>query len=171
MNLDENGMDQRLDAVAEDLGRALEDEKVRADKYLCSWQRSEADFENYRKRMEQERSDTVKYANTSLILTILPVLDDLERAVKALPERFEGDPWAEGVKLIQRKMKSILEAQGVTEVDAEGQDFDPCVHEAVARTEGQEGKVIEEVQKGYTFNGRLIRPSFVVVGQGEKQDR
>ncbi len=174
MSEDKNRLNEDVETVAEEEGelqKALEDEKTRSDKYLACWRRAEADFENYRKRMEQDKSETVKFANTSLILGLLPVLDDLERAVKALPENLEAHPWVEGIKLIQRKMKSILETYGVTEVEAEGQNFDPCFHEAVARTEGEEGKVVEEVQKGYTLNGRVIRPAFVVVGQGEKAEK
>jgi len=174
MSEDKNRLNEDVETVAEeksDHEKALQDEKALSDKYLACWQRAEADFENYRKRTEQDKCETVKFANTSLILGLLPVLDDLERAVKAIPENLEGHPWVEGIKLIQRKMKSILETYGVTEVEAEGQKFDPYVHEAVARTEGEEGKVVEEVQKGYTLNGRVIRPACVVVGQGEKSEK
>jgi molecular chaperone GrpE len=174
MYVDENAPEQEVETIAEeaeDRVRALQDEKARADKYLSNWQRTEADFDNYRKRMEQEKGETVKFANTSLILSVLPVLDDLERAVKALPENLEGDPWAEGVRLIQRKMKSTLEGYGVTEIEAESRDFNPYVHEAVARADGEEGKVLEVVQKGYKFHDRVIRPAFVVVGQGEKVEK
>ena len=174
MDVDDNRANEDIETIAEeagDLDKSRQEEKARAEKYLACWQRAEADFDNYRKRTEQDKGETVKFANTSLILSLLPVLDDLERAVRALPESLEGHPWVEGVKLIQRKMKSILEGYGVAEVEAEGRAFDPYIHEAVARTEGEEGKVVEEVQKGYTLNGRVIRPACVVVGQGEPAEK
>ena len=175
MDVNENASEEKNKTIVEekeDLLKALEDEKARADKYLSNWQRTEADFDNYRKRMEYEKGETVKFANSSLILSVLPVLDDLDRAVNAEPEDKEGDPWFEGVKLIQRKMKAILEGYGVSEVEAEkGQDFDPYVHEAVARTAGEDGRILEVTQKGYTSHGRVIRPALVVVGQGETGEK
>lgn len=171
MDVNENAPEQNRETFvgeAADLAKAVEEEKARAEKYLSNWQRTEADFDNYRKRVEYEKNETVRFANSSLILSILPVLDDLERAIRAMPKNVEADSWFEGIKLIQRKMKSTLEGQGICEIEAEeGGEFDPYVHEAVARAVGEDGKIMEVVQKGYTFHGRVIRPAFVVVGHGE----
>jgi molecular chaperone GrpE len=153
-----------------DVGASLEEEKAKAAKYLGNWQRTEADFENYRKRVEQEKSETVKFANSALILNILPVLDDLERAFKSLPEKLAHLSWTEGIRLIHRKLEATLEAQGVCAINAIGEAFDPAVHEAVAQGAGEEGKVIDEAQKGYTLHGRVIRPAYVVVGKGHEED-
>jgi molecular chaperone GrpE len=163
-------MAQSAPEVAGDLGAALEEEKARAEKYLGNWQRTEADFDNYRKRVEQEKSETVKYANGALILNLLPVLDDLERAFKSLPDKLAQLSWTEGIRLIQRKLQATLEAQGVCAVNALGETFDPAVHEAVAQGAGEEGKVVDEAQKGYTLHGRVIRPAYVVVGNGSEEN-
>lgn len=142
-----------------------------AQRYLENWRRAEADFENYKKRVEQERSESARFAAMPLIINLLPVLDDLERAFKVIPEKLAHLSWTEGIRLIQRKLQATLEAQGVAEVKALGQSFDPSVHEAVGQAAGEEGVVLEEAQKGYTLHGRLIRPSFVIVGNGQSSEK
>lgn len=142
-----------------------------AQRYLDNWRRAEADFDNYRKRVEQERAEASKFASMPLILNILPILDDLDRAFKSVPEKLAHLTWTEGIRLIQRKLQATLEAQGVTEIKALGEDFDPSVHEAVGQTPGEDGKVIEEAQKGYKLHGRVIRPAFVIVGNGQTSNR
>jgi len=150
------------------LKRALVDEKEEAKKYLANWQRAEADFSNYKKRAEQEKSELVNSASTGLILSVLPVLDDLERALASLPPKLAGLTWVDGVRLIHRKLRAILEAQGLSEIEAAGQPFDPSLHEAVGHQEGEEGMVIEEVQKGYKLKDKVLRPTLVVVGKGNE---
>ena len=140
-------------------------------RYLENWRRAEADFENYKRRIEQERAESAKFAGMSLILNILPVVDDLERAFKSIPEKLAHLTWTEGIRLIHRKLQATLEAQGVTEIKALGETFDPSVHEAVGQTAGEEGKVIEEAQRGYKLHGRVIRPAFVIVGNGRTLEK
>jgi molecular chaperone GrpE len=142
-----------------------------AQRYLDNWRRAEADFENYKKRVEQDRAETARFASTTLVLNILPVLDDLERAFKSIPEKLAHLTWTEGIRLIHRKLQATLEAQGVTEIKALGETFDPSLHEAVGQTPGEEGKVIEEAQRGYKLHGRVIRPAFVIVGNGKRPDK
>lgn len=142
-----------------------------AQRYLENWRRAQADLENYKKRVEQERSESARFAGMPLIINILPVLDDLDRALMAIPEKLAHLSWTEGIRLIRRKLQAILEAQGVSEVKALGRTFDPSVHEAVGQAAGEEGQVVDEAQKGYTLHGRLIRPSFVVVGNGQAHDK
>ncbi len=142
-----------------------------AQRYLDNWRRAEADFENYKKRVEQERADAARFAGMSLIINILPVLDDLDRALKAIPDKLAHLSWTEGIRLIQRKLQATLEAQGVSEIKSLGQTFDPGIHEAVGQTAGEEGKVVEEAQRGYTLHGRVIRPAFVIVGNGQTQEK
>ena len=153
-----------------DLEKALAEEKKKAEEYLANWQRAQADFINYKRRMEQEKQDLGKYANATLFCDILPVLDDLERALYAVPEEYANSDWVEGVRLVERKFKNILERQGVKPLCALGMAFDPNLHEAIRQEKGQEGTVISEVQKGYTLGDKLLRPARVVVGSGEEEE-
>jgi len=154
----------------EALNQALAEEKERAEKHLANWQRSQADFSNYKKRIEQEREEIVKFANSTLILNLLPIVDDLERAFVSLPEQLTKFSWIDGIRLSYNKLKAILEAQGLSEIRAKGEQFDPHLHEAVMRQEGEEGMVIEEIQKGYKLKDKVIRPSMVIVGEGTQKE-
>ena len=150
----------------ESLQRALDEERARAQDYLANWQRAQADLINYKKRVEQEKAETVKFGNAMLILNLLPVLDDLERALDNVSARLAGLTWVEGIRLIYHKLRSALEAAGLDEIEAQGQPFDPNLHEAVMHEEGEEGMVVEELQKGYRLHDRVIRPTMVKVGRG-----
>lgn len=156
--------------TADVLQSQIEEEKARAERCLANWQRAEADLANFKRRAEQERAELVKFANASLIGKILPVLDDFERAIETIPEDQQTVGWVEGIKLIDRKLRSILEQEGVVPIDALGKEFDPYVHEAMMREEG-EGDidvVVEEFQKGYKLHDRVIRPTMVKVGRRRK---
>jgi molecular chaperone GrpE len=161
------------DENIETLKGKLAEEEEKANKYLANWQRAEADFSNYKKRAEQEKNDTTTFANWALILNLLPVLDDMERAVASLPQKLANLTWVDGILLIHRKLRAILESQGLTEVEVMGKTFDPSLHEAVAHMDGKEGMVINEVQKGYRLKNKLLRPALVVVGKdkGEKSEQ
>jgi molecular chaperone GrpE len=147
----------------------LQQEKEEAQRFLANWQRAEADFVNYKRRVEQERGEAMRVANAALIINILPVLDDLERALVSLDIRLVGLTWFDGIRLIYRKLQLVLENAGVSQIEAEGQPFDPRFHEAVMYGEGEEGKVVAEVQRGYKLNDRVLRPAMVVVGKGKEQ--
>jgi molecular chaperone GrpE len=165
----EEGIEQAEDI--ETLQQALAEEKEKAEKYLANWQRSQADFDNYKKRSEQEIGEVIEFAISALISNLLPVLDDLERALASVPAELEESKWTEGIKLIYNKFKATLEGQGLAEIEAKGEPFDPRLHEAIMQQEGEEGMVIEETQKGYRFRGKVIRPSLVIVGRGEEKRR
>jgi molecular chaperone GrpE len=152
------------------LEQALASEKKKSEEYLASWQRAQADFINFKRRNEQERLEFNKFANASLLLSLLPVLDDLERALTAIPSEFADQKWVEGVRLVYRKFQTSLEGQGVKPILALGMAFNPNFHEAVREDKGLEGTVLQEFQKGYTLNGKLLRPAKVVVGNGEEDD-
>jgi len=154
----------------ESVKKGLEEEKATAEKYLANWQRAEADFVNYKRRNEQERAEAVNFANCGLVSELLPILDDFERALKNASGENAESPWVDGVRLIYRKLKGVLEAQGLCVVEAEGKDFDPSCHDAAMCMVGEEGKVIEEVQKGYRFRNRLLRPAKVIVGKAEQSE-
>ena len=150
----------------ESLKRALDEERAKAEGYLANWQRAQADFINLKRRNEQEREEVIKFANATLISNLLPVIDDLERALDNVSEKLAGLTWVDGVRLIYRKLQAVLEGHGLTEIKAVGEEFDPRLHEAVLFGEGEEGKVIEELQKGYKLYDRVIRPTIVKVGSG-----
>jgi molecular chaperone GrpE len=122
-----------------------------------------ADFENYKKRAARERSEYVALANERLIAELLPVLDDLERALTAA-EQHEEAQLEDGVRLVHRSLAALLERQGVTAIEADGK-FDPHVHEALLSqpSEAEEGSVLDVVQKGYKLGDRVVRPARVVV--------
>jgi len=155
---------------AESLEQALDEAKKKAEEYLTNWQRTQADFINYKRRTEQERQEFNNYANANLILGLLPVIDDLERALDAVPPRYAKHDWVEGVRLVERKFKTILEGQGVKPIKAMGETFDPIFHEALRQDRGEDGVVIEEFQKGYMLHDKLLRPARVVVGNGSTED-
>lgn len=156
---------------AQSLEQALAEEKQKAEEYLSSWQRAQADFINYKRRTEQERQDFNRFANANLILGLLPVLDDLERALSAMPPKLARQKWGEGIRLVERKFKTSLEGQGVRPIKALGEPFDPNFHEALRQDKGKEGIVIEEFQKGYMLGDRVLRPAKVVIGNGEEAEK
>jgi molecular chaperone GrpE len=148
------------------LEQQLAEAEEKAAGYLASWQRSAADFQNYKRRNEEERAELARIANVALILNILPLVDDFERALQSVDARIAGLTWMDGIRLIHRKFQNLLEMAGVSEIEADGQTFDPNLHEAVTSAEGEEGKVVAVVQKGYKLGDRVIRPAMVVVGKG-----
>lgn len=168
--------DEILDAACEQsedietLQKALAEEQEKAEKYLANWQRSQADLENFVKRAEQEKSETLDCANRMLVLDLLPILDDFERAFASLPLELDEQNWTEGIKLIYNKVKALLETQGLAEIKAKGECFDPYWHEAAGQLDGEEGMVVEEIRKGYKLRDKLLRPSMVMVGKGNSDE-
>ena len=145
----------------DELQRAIE----RANHLEASWRRSQADLANYRKQAEREREEQGALANAILIKDILSILDDMDRALASVAERLRAYTWVDGVWLIQRKLEAILKSHGLEEITALGQPLDPMMHQAVSEVDGDPGKVIAVVQKGYTVRSRLLRPTLVVVGR------
>lgn len=161
------GTDAQAANSIEVLRQELDESKAKAQEYLDGWQRGQADFTNYKKRLELDKVDAIKYANAELMLKILPILDDFERAAEHVPPQMVSDPWVEGVGGIVRKLGSILEALGLSCIKAQDEVFDPCVHEAVSSIPGSDGMVMRELEKGYKLNERVLRPAKVMVGNGE----
>lgn len=151
----------------EQLRSQAEQEREKAQSYYQNWQRSAADFQNYKRRVEEERSETARLANAALIINLLPLADDMERALKNVDTHIAGLTWVDGIRIIYRKLQMLLEMAGVEEIAADGQAFDPSLHEAVSEGSGEEGKVVAVVQKGYKLGDRVIRPAMVVVGHGK----
>ena len=129
--------------------------------------RMAADFANYRKRNEAERADFAKFAKADLIARLLDVLDGYDRALATIPEDVKSSSWVEGMWLIERKLRQILEAEGLEPVESLGKPFDPYQHEAIAHVESDEpeGTVIDEHQKAYRLHDRVIRPALVTVAK------
>jgi molecular chaperone GrpE len=161
--------DARAPDEPERLKALLDDEREKAQSYMQSWQRAAADYQNFKRRVEEERSEIARLASAALIINLLPLADDLDRALKNIDPHLAGLTWVDGIRLIHRKFQAVLEMTGVEEIPADGQQFDPSMHEAVSQAPGEEGRVIAVVQKGYRLGDRVIRPAMVVVGQG-KQD-
>ena len=129
--------------------------------------RMTADFANYRKRNEAERADFAKFAKADLIAKLLDVLDGYDRALATVPDEVKGQPWVEGMWLVERKLRTVLESEGLEPIDSLGKPFDPYLHEAVAHVESDEpeGTVTQEHQKAYRLHDRVIRPALVTVAK------
>jgi len=149
----------------EALKRQLEDAEIKLAESVDGWQRSQAEFQNYRKRIERDHEVMKSNMKGDLIKKILPLLDDLERAMQNRPA---DEPWANGIDLIMRKFQTMLESEGVKKIEAEGMEFDPYFHEAISNEPSEKvesGHVIAVVQNGYMLGERVIRPALVRVAQ------
>ncbi len=129
--------------------------------------RMAADFANYRKRNDAERVDFAKFAKADLIAKLLDVLDGYDRALATVPDELKGQSWVEGMWLVERKLRQILEAEGLEPIESLGKPFDPYQHDAIAHVESEEpeGTVIQEHQKAYRLHDRVIRPALVTVAK------
>lgn len=148
------------------LQEQLSEAQAQAQEYLDGWQRSRAEFANYKRRIERDRELMQQEAIIRVVTRYLPILDDLERALQNQPQEGEGAAWAQGIELIYRKMLTALEADGVQPMNAEGEMFDPNLHEAIMQEESDDhesGQIISVLQKGYRIGERVLRPALVKV--------
>src|SRR6266850_221441 len=161
------GSDERTTGAAINAAQQSEEKPATADENVAALQRMAADFSNYRKRMEAERLEYAKFAKTDLIARLLDILDAYERALATIPDELKTSSWVEGMWLIERKLRQILEAEGLQAIDSLGKPFDPYQHDAVAHVESDEpeGTVIKEHQKAYRLHDRVIRPAMVTVAK------
>jgi molecular chaperone GrpE len=154
-----------LSAEFETLKKQLEEAEAKASEYKDSWMRSQAEFQNYRKRVERDNDMMRSIMKGDIVKKILPVLDDLERALQNRPA---DESWAGGIELIARKFQTVLESEGIKKIEAEGAEFDPNFHEAISNEPHdavKSGHVIAVVQNGYMLGERVIRPALVRVAQ------
>jgi molecular chaperone GrpE len=145
------------------------EQRGKADSYLDLLQRTQADFLNYKRRSERERSDDAQAARAELLVQLLPVLDDLERALGQMPEELREHPWATGLPLVARQVRLALARAGLAPLGAPGEEFDPHLHEAVAyepHAGYNEGQIATVIRPGYRLGERVIRPAQVTVAQG-----
>jgi molecular chaperone GrpE len=137
------------------------------EEFLTALQRERAEFQNYRRRTAEERMRELGLAGEDLIRKVLTLADDFDRAIEARPAEIADHPWFDGIAAIDRKLRALLESEGVTTIDAEaGRPFDPREHEAIANVPDPnraEGEIVEEVRRGYRLRDRVIRPALVAV--------
>ena len=156
-------------ADAIDLPAELERLRAEAAANLDGWQRARAEFANYKKRSEAERSQLIFLTGVRIIEKMLPVIDDFDRAFSNLPDDLKDNGWIDGVLITRRKLIGLLEAEGVTPIPVgPGDPFDPAIHEAVTHEDSDQfvtGQIIAELQKGYRIEERVIRPALVRVAR------
>lgn len=157
----------KLLADIEQLKSELAESQAKSDEYLAGLQRERAEFANYRRRTAEEREATLGLAGEDLIRKVLALADDFDLAIDARPEAIAADPWVEGMAAIDRKLRALLESEGVKQIDASpGRPFDPREHEAIATVPGtdrHEGEIVDEIRRGYRLRDRVVRPALVAV--------
>jgi len=154
------------DLKPEELKKELEECQKKSQDYLAGWQRARADFLNYKKEEMERIVGLVKYANLEMILHILPILDNFEKAEKELTEEQKKDDVLQGLLQIKTQLQDFMKSQRVEPIKVLGEKFDPNFHEAIEQVEAKDKEpetVLEEVEKGYTVNGQLLRPTKVKV--------
>jgi molecular chaperone GrpE len=157
----------KLLAEIEGLKAELATAATQAEEYLAALQRERAEFLNYKRRTAEERERELGLAGEDLIRKVLAVADDFDRAIDARPDSVATDPWFEGVAAIDRKLRMLLDSEGVSPIDAEpGTTFDPREHDAIGTVPGTgraEGEIVEQVRRGYRLRDRVLRPALVAV--------
>lgn len=156
---------EQLSVEIDSLKRQLEEAAAKASEHRDSWLRSQAEFQNYKKRLDRDNELMYASMKGDIIKKVLPALDDLERALQNRPA---DDAWANGIELIARKLQNMLESEGVKRIEAEGEEFNPHFHEAISHEHNEDfesGHVIAVVQNGYKLGERVIRPALVRVAQ------
>jgi molecular chaperone GrpE len=155
----------------ESLRNELAEAKAHGDEYLTALQRERAEFLNFKRRTAEERERDLGLAGEDLIRKVLTLADDFDRAIDARPEAVANDPWFEGLAAIDRKLRQLLESEGVSPIDAgPGTPFDPREHDAIATVPGSgraEGEIVEQVRRGYRLRDRVLRPALVAVAGPE----
>jgi molecular chaperone GrpE len=152
----------------------LEEAKKEALENYDRYLRISAEFDNYKKRVQKDRADLLNYGNERLIKELLPIVDSMERALNHVSNAEDSDAFVEGLKLIYEQLLVSLKKHGVESIESIGQEFDPNFHEAMMKVESDtldDNKVVEEFEKGYLLNGRLLRPSKVSIAQHVKKKK
>jgi molecular chaperone GrpE len=155
--------------TVEELEAQLEVAKELAAEHLTSLQRTAADFANFRRRTSEDRERELGLASEVLLRKLLAVADDFDRALDAMPAELKGVGWIDGIVLVDRKLRALLESEGVTIIEAVGRPFDPREHEAIASVPGTgrpDGEIVAEVQRGYRVRDKVLRPALVAVAGG-----
>ena len=165
----EEEKEQQAEPQLEELQLALDEERKRSEEYLSRWKYVQADFENLKKRSDRQLDEVRRYCNERLVVELLEVVDELELAVslgRSSDLQESGEALLEGVEMTLKKLKKVLEAEGVSPIECVGKPFDPSKHSAVAKVEkgdAEDCTVIEEVRKGYSMGEKVIRPGAVKI--------
>lgn len=165
---DDDSADGDNASASDQLAALLAAKSAEADEWKDKYMRQSAEFDNYRKRTLREKMELIASGGEDVIKSLLPVMDDIERAVAAVEKSDDAASMREGVQLIAQKLGEALEARGATEIECKGAEFDVDLHEAVAKMpagEEMRGRIIDVVQKGYRFKDKVIRYAKVVVGE------
>ncbi len=168
------GDESRVAPTGDTLQAELEEAVRERSQFKALAQRAQADLENLRKRMDEERTEVHRAASAHIITKLLPVLDDLQRALGQATEDARDASWAEGIGLIERNLLTLLESSGVTLIEADGKVFDPWEHEAlysVQDPDKEPGTVVSVIRPGYRFHGRVLRATQVSVAQGDESEK
>lgn len=169
MKIEQPEKQPELIQIAKDELENIKSKAAKADEFYDRLLRVSADFDNYKKRMARERTETIKSANESLIQRLLPVLDNFEAALNAANNgNVSLDNFKTGVSMIYQQLKNVLSEFGLEEINAVNAKFDPLVHEALSQMEtddAEEGEVVAQIRKGYMLNSKLMRPAAVVVAK------
>jgi len=164
----------KLLAELDELRGQLETVEQESAENKAGWQRTAADYANYRRRTEQDREANLGLANEALLIKLLVIVDDFDRAIANKPDELAKSPWVDGIVAIDRKLRQLLDSEGLTPIEAAGQPFDPHQHEAIVQVETNnvpEGTVTEELQRGYRLRDRVLRPSLVAVAKSPTKEQ
>lgn len=168
------GDESRVAPTEDTLQAELEEAVRERSQFKALAQRAQADLENLRKRMDEERTEVHRAASAHIITKLLPVLDDLQRALGQATDDPRDATWVEGLGLIERNLLTLLESSGVTIIEADGKVFDPSEHEAlysVQDPDKEPGAVVSVIRSGYRFHGRVLRAAQVSVAQGDESEQ
>ncbi|MEA2025946.1 MAG: nucleotide exchange factor GrpE [Chloroflexota bacterium] len=160
-----------LSEQVEQLGVELEAAEIRAAEAEAGWQRARADFANLKRRTEEERAEWANIAGDRLLIRVLDLADDFDLAVEHVPAEAKGSPWVEGIGAIDRKLRALLEAEGIKAMEAEGLPFDPRTQTAISyedTADVPDGTVIKVLQRGFIIRDRILRPALVAVARNDE---
>jgi molecular chaperone GrpE len=166
----ESARAETFERTPEELEAQLETAKTLAAEHLAALQRTAADFANFKRRTSEDRERELGLASEFLLRKLIAVADDFDRALEAMPPELKGVGWIDGIVLVDRKLRALLESEGVTIIEAVGRSFDPREHEAIASVPGTgkpDGEIVAEIQRGYRVRDRVLRPALVAVAGGE----
>lgn len=159
-----------LSQQVEELTARLEAAEQRAEEAEAGWQRARADYANLKRRSEEQRAESAGIAGDRLLIRVLDLADDFDLAVEHVPEEAQGSPWVEGITAIDRKLRALLEAEGIEVMAGEGEPFDPMTQQAISyehTADVPDGTVIKILQRGFTIRGRVLRPALVAVARND----
>ncbi len=155
----------RLQSVSKQ-STELENLRDQLEQCQAALARSQADMTNYRRRKEEEQAEFVSYAAAKTLNEIIPIFDNFKRATAALPDELKNNDWTKGIVVIEKHFEDTLNKLGVQVIRCLGESYDPELHEAVMRDKGKQDEILEELEAGYTLNGKVLRPAKVKVGDG-----